>query len=240
MKRLLPMGVLLALVSLSVAAGGCFMNDTGTTAYGLRVEFSEPVTVTGFGDLLTTIKPLGESTTFVFSGGAVPPWGDHWMIWEPGSAAVLRGEWLTEEPVALDKDSVPQDVEVTGQLLNAAYFAHPAYVMPGVSDREKLFAMPLLGIPELGLSPLRSGVAPAEVSWYGGVAPCSVLDSVTVDRAPGTIALTVIEGSSDLAAVCPEIAMLKATIVDLGELEPGNWTITSPNGDASPIQLTIS
>lgn len=78
-----------------------------------------------------------------------------------------------------------------------------------------------------------------KVTWYGGVAPCSVLDSVKVDRGAGTIALTVIEGSSDLTVACPEIAMLKATIVDLGDLTPGSWTISSSTGDAAPIQLTI-
>jgi hypothetical protein len=78
-----------------------------------------------------------------------------------------------------------------------------------------------------------------KISWYGGVAPCSVLDSVRVDKGAGTIALTVIEGSSDLIAICPALAMLKATIVDLGELEPGAWTISAPGSDAAPIQLTI-
>ena len=78
-----------------------------------------------------------------------------------------------------------------------------------------------------------------KISWYGGVAPCSVLDSVRVDRGAGTIDLTVVEGSSDLTAICPELAMLKATIVDLGELEPGPWTISAPGSDAAPIQLTI-
>ena len=42
-----------------------------------------------------------------------------------------------------------------------------------------------------------------------------------VAKGDGTIALTVIEGSSDRTAICPEIAMLKATIVDLGELDAG-------------------
>jgi hypothetical protein len=78
-----------------------------------------------------------------------------------------------------------------------------------------------------------------KVSWYGGIEPCSVLDSVVVDRSDHAIALTVIEGSSDRAAVCAEIAMLKATIVDLGELERGAWTISAPNSDATPVQLTI-
>ena len=78
-----------------------------------------------------------------------------------------------------------------------------------------------------------------KISWYGGVAPCSVLDSVRVDKGKGTIALTVIEGSSDLTAICPDLAMLKAAIVDLGELEPGPWTIRASGSDAAPIQLTI-
>jgi hypothetical protein len=34
--------------------------------------------------------------------------------------------------------------------------------------------------------------------------------------------------------------MFKATIVDLGELDPGTWTITAPNGEATPINVTIS
>lgn len=79
-----------------------------------------------------------------------------------------------------------------------------------------------------------------KVTWYGGIAPCSVLDSVKVDRGNGTIALTVIEGSSDPTAICPEIAMLKATIADLGELAPGPWTISATNSEVAPIQLTIS
>jgi hypothetical protein len=79
-----------------------------------------------------------------------------------------------------------------------------------------------------------------KVSWYGGVEPCSVLDSVRVAKGAGTIALTVLEGSSDPTAICPEIALLKATIVDLGELEPGTWTITAPGSDAAPVQVTIA
>ena len=98
MKRVLSSGLLLILFSLSVAAGGYFMNDTGETVYGLRVEFSEPATITSFGDILTAVDPTGESTTFTFSGGAVEPWGDHWIIWEPGSASVASEEWLRTPP----------------------------------------------------------------------------------------------------------------------------------------------
>ncbi len=79
-----------------------------------------------------------------------------------------------------------------------------------------------------------------KVTWYGGVEPCSVLDSVRVERSGSDIRITPIEGSSDRSAICPEIALLKATIVDLGELEPGLWRISSPGSDAPPIELTIA
>jgi hypothetical protein len=78
-----------------------------------------------------------------------------------------------------------------------------------------------------------------KVSWYSGIEPCDVLDSVKVERSGTTIALTVIEGSSDPNGICAEIAMLKATIVDLGDLDPGTWTITAPNSKAAPITVTI-
>ena len=79
-----------------------------------------------------------------------------------------------------------------------------------------------------------------KVTWTSGVEPCYTLDSVKVQRSGMTIALAVLEGSSDPNAMCIEIAMVKATIVDLGELEPGTWTITAPNSEAAPITLTIA
>ena len=78
-----------------------------------------------------------------------------------------------------------------------------------------------------------------KVTWYGGIDPCSVLDSVRIERSGMDISLSPIEGSSDPNAICIEIAVLKATIVDLGDLEPGTWRIASPGSAAPPIVLTI-
>jgi hypothetical protein len=78
-----------------------------------------------------------------------------------------------------------------------------------------------------------------KVSWYGGIEPCSVLDSVKVTRAGNDIQITPFEGASDPTAICIEIAVLKATIVDLGEPDPGTWRILSPGSDAPPVQVTI-
>jgi len=121
MKRVLSGIVLLALFPCSVLAGGYFMNDTGETVYGLRVEFSEPVTITSFGDVLSVVEPLGESTTFTFSGGAVEPWGAHWITWSPASASVVSQEWLSADwNQAADAVAEDFDYEVILHEINKA------------------------------------------------------------------------------------------------------------------------
>jgi hypothetical protein len=90
--------VLLAAVS-SVACLGYqyLLNDTGETAYGLRVVFSEPVEITGYGDALTEVMPTGIADVFEFSGGEVEAWiGGHWFTWSPATVSVVEYEWLTQ------------------------------------------------------------------------------------------------------------------------------------------------
>ena len=85
-----------------------------------------------------------------------------------------------------------------------------------------------------------SGVT-AEVRWWSGVAPCSALDSVQVDKDDDAkaIKLTVIEGAGGGNVACIDIAQLKATTVDLGVLSAGTWTI-SAEGAAPAISLEVS
>lgn len=77
-----------------------------------------------------------------------------------------------------------------------------------------------------------------QVEWWSGVAPCTVLAGVVVARDGTTITLTVKDGIGDRNAMCIEIAELHATIVDLGELEPGTYTIRA-TGEAEPVRVTI-
>jgi len=81
----------------------------------------------------------------------------------------------------------------------------------------------------------------AELRWWSGVAPCNALDSVQVekDETAKTIKLTVIEGSGQGDQACIDIAQLKATVVDLGNLAAGTWTI-SAEGDAPAITIEVS
>jgi hypothetical protein len=79
------------------------------------------------------------------------------------------------------------------------------------------------------------------VTWWSGVEPCNVLDSVKVDRSGTAITIQLIEGTGDRSAMCIEIAQEKATIVDLGELESGTYTISAAgNGDAKPVTITVA
>lgn len=111
----------------------------------------------------------------------------------------------------------------------------PAVVVPGAG---------LTGIHEVRAAKLEVSVdgrkVAVRVAWWSGIEPCSVLAGVAVVRDGTTITLTVQEGSGagpDVA--CTMQAVYKATIVDLGELEPGTYTIGAFGGTA-PVEVTIS
>lgn len=74
--------------------------------------------------------------------------------------------------------------------------------------------------------------------WTSGVEPCYALAGVTVERDGTTITITVTEGNGPGDVVCIEIAQMKGTIVDLGELEPGTYTVQGPAGIPS-ISVTV-
>jgi hypothetical protein len=110
----------------------------------------------------------------------------------------------------------------------------PTIVAPGAG---------LTGVHPVGASTLEAAVngrdVAVKVAWWSGVEPCNVLAGVDVERDGETFTLTVREGSgAGPDTACIEIAQYKATIVDLGELEPGTYTITA-FGDAAPMTVTV-
>lgn len=127
-----------------------------------------------------------------------------------------------------------------GGILNP--FPDPGIVEPG----EPTMVQPVAGarmIRDANATALRAAVSgrrvAVQVAWWGGVEPCDVLAGVDVVRDGTTILLTVKAGAGAAGDVaCIDIAVLKGTIVDLGELEPGTWTITA-RGDAPPIQVVV-
>ena len=78
------------------------------------------------------------------------------------------------------------------------------------------------------------------VAYASGVEPCSVLDSIVVKTGPGSFEITLREGHGPGQAICPDIAEFKRAIVDLGELDPGTYTITDGTGGAKPISVVVA
>ncbi len=77
-------------------------------------------------------------------------------------------------------------------------------------------------------------------TWTSGVEPCYVLDHVFVAPGARSFTITVFEGHGPGDDICIEIAQIKQTQVDLGELAPGTYTIADSQRGAAPIEVTVS
>jgi len=77
------------------------------------------------------------------------------------------------------------------------------------------------------------------VTWTSGVEPCSVLDTVIVRHDGPTYTITLREGQGPGDPICIAIAETHRTQVDLGELEPGTYTIADGTGSAPPIEVVV-
>jgi hypothetical protein len=73
--------------------------------------------------------------------------------------------------------------------------------------------------------------------WFSGVEPCTILDSVVYEQEGQTIEVSIFEGHGPGDEICIEIAIEKVTVVDLGELDPGEYTIRASDG---PAVVTIT
>ena len=78
------------------------------------------------------------------------------------------------------------------------------------------------------------------ISYTSGVEPCSVLDTIVVQRGDTSFAITLRQGHGPGDQVCIMIAKVMKTQVDLGELDPGTYTITDTMHGADPIQVAVS
>lgn len=77
------------------------------------------------------------------------------------------------------------------------------------------------------------------VDWWTGVEPCTILDTIVVERGDGSFAITLHEGRGPGEMACIAIAELHRTFIDLGELEPGTYTISDATGGASAIEVVV-
>jgi len=113
------------------------------------------------------------------------------------------------------------------------------------SDAEATLVSPVGGlfdVHDIGVVALSAIVDGSNVtvrlSWWSGVAPCNVLSTVDIARDGTTFTLTVREGSAARDVACIDIAMYKATLVSLGPLDPGTYTVRA-SGEAAPIEVLV-
>jgi hypothetical protein len=78
------------------------------------------------------------------------------------------------------------------------------------------------------------------ITWTSGVEPCYVLDTIVVNRGEHAFAITLREGRGPGDVACIEIAKTKHAFVDLGDLEPGTYTISDAMGGAAPIEVVAT
>jgi len=99
----------------------------------------------------------------------------------------------------------------------------------------------LAQVYRLGLEVIdAAGHVIVRIRWWGGIEPCEILDSVAVARDGSTFTITARVGSPPgEQPVCIAIARDTATLVDLGVLASGRYTVRPSAGDASPITVTV-
>ena len=168
-RGVVVVAVLVVGMAATCLAGAMYRNDSGTVARAIRIEFFAPAEITSMWPSFPQRDLQGPATVVVLSDGEVPAGGWFSFTWRPDSARVVKIEWLASPPTSARPNlgfSDPKGKpEVHGELLNPAFFAHPAYVMQGVSERDTVFALPLRGVPELAFYPVLVDLPAAQLTW---------------------------------------------------------------------------
>jgi ABC-type transport system substrate-binding protein len=76
-------------------------------------------------------------------------------------------------------------------------------------------------------------------TWTSGVEPCTILDSIVVDKGEGTYTVTLREGSSPQEIACIAIAEQHFTEFEIPDVAPGTWSIVDSGGLAPAVEVTI-
>ena len=76
-------------------------------------------------------------------------------------------------------------------------------------------------------------------SWFSGVEPCNVLDTVIVAKGEGSYSITLREGHGPEDVACIAIAELHKTEIAIPDVAPGTYQITDGTGGAAPIEVTV-
>lgn len=185
------------------------------------------------------LLPAGAAPT---DGAASPGGQDRWPdgagCSEPGSPD--GGQTEPTEPTCAPRTSGLDDPDavVTSPPLDpgASIPSEPqpdlVKPVPGVFDPRPVAVQSISGAVE-------ADHLIARLEWISGVEPCYSLSTVLVERDGSTFTLTPIEGSTARDVACIDIAVDKATLVDLGILPAGVYTLQAGEGSAPPVTVTV-
>ena len=76
-------------------------------------------------------------------------------------------------------------------------------------------------------------------TWTSGVEPCTILDSIVVDKGEGTYTVTLREGSSPQEIACIALAEQHFTEFQIPDVASGAWSIIDSGGLAPPVEVTV-
>lgn len=77
------------------------------------------------------------------------------------------------------------------------------------------------------------------VDWWSGVEPCTILDTILVERGERSFTVTLREGRGPDDVACVAIGELHRAFVDLGDLEPGTYTVRDGTGGAPDLEVVV-
>ena len=77
-------------------------------------------------------------------------------------------------------------------------------------------------------------------TWTSGVEPCSILDTIVVDRSQaGVLTITLREGHGPEEIACIAIAEQKQTRFDIPDVAPGTYTLRDGAGNAPDLEVIV-
>ena len=76
-------------------------------------------------------------------------------------------------------------------------------------------------------------------TWTSGVEPCSLLDTIVVERGDDAFTITLREGHGPEEIACIAIAVQHQTRFDIPDVGAGTYTLRDGTGNAPPIEVVV-
>ena len=163
------------------------------------------------------------------------------LIFTVALAACSVGPATSTAPSVAPSASAPPDTSVT---------APPSDPSTDPSVEPPVGAKPVLPRPgqAVNVHPIAADSLSARVdgstivvkaTWWSGVEPCTIFDSIVVDQGEGTYTVTLREGNSPQEIACIAIAEQHVTEFEIPNVAAGTWKILDSGGVAPPAEVTV-